>query len=385
MEEIELSNTRIKILDRIPVGLCLLRQDLVVLFWNSCLENWTKIPREQIVGTNICDRFPHLDRPKYLLRFETVFQQGLPALFSPQLHQPIIPSLLPNGKKRIQRTTVTAFPALKGKGFYALLTIEDITDMSLMLEAYHNELEQRKQVQEELQRSNAELEQFAYVASHDLREPLRIATSFSQLLEQNYSEQLDAEAKQIIDFIVKAAKRMQALINDILEYSRVNRNKRPLQLTDSQEVIEESLFNLRILLEETEAKVNVGSLPKIIGNKSQLVQLFQNLIDNAIKYRNIKQIPEIQVGAKAENGECLFWVKDNGIGIPSQQFQRIFKIFQRLHGREEYRGTGIGLAICQKIVELHGGKIWVESEFGKGSTFYFTLRSGEISNNPSIN
>ena len=381
MKNINTSNVSIEILDCVPVGLCLLRKDFVVLFWNSCLETWTKIPRTEIVGTNINDRFPHLHLPKYQLRFKKVFQQGVTAIFSPQLHEPLIPCLLPNGKQRIQHTTVNPVPAFEGEGFYGLLAIEDVTNATSMLTMYHKELKERKQIQEELESSNAELEQFAYIASHDLREPLRIAITFSQLLQQSYSKQLDAEADKIINFIVDAARRMQALITDILEYSQVNKNKQRFEPTDSQEVLETSLLNLKLLLEETEAIVKVETLPKVIGDKLQLVQLFQNLLDNAIKYRNSNQIPEIEIGAKAENGKWLFWVKDNGIGIPSQYFERIFKIFQRLHSREEYPGTGIGLAICQKIVRGHGGEIWVESEPGKGTTFFFTLRGKESSPN----
>ena len=377
MKNINTSNVSIEILDCVPVGLCLLRKDFVVLFWNSCLETWTKISRTEIVGTKIIDRFPHLQLPKYQLRFEKIFEQGVTAIFSPQLHEPLIPCLLPNGKQRIQNVTVNPVPAFEGEGFYGLLTIEDVTNATSMLAMYHKELKERKQIQEELERSNADLEQFAYIASHDLREPLRISITFSQLLQQSYSQQLDAEADKIINFIVEAAKRMQALITDVLEYSQVNTNRKPFKPTDSNEVLETTLFNLKLLLEETGTIVKVGNLPTVIGDKFQLVLLFQNLIDNAIKYRNSNQIPEIEIDAKAENGEWLFSVKDNGIGISSQYFERIFKIFQRLHSKEEYPGTGIGLAICQKIVRLHGGKIWVESESGKGATFLFTLPSVE--------
>ena len=233
----------------------------------------------------------------------------------------------------------------------------------------------RVEIEEELRRSNADLEQFAYVASHDLQEPLRMVSSYVQLLRRRYADKLGEDAQDFIEFAVDGAQRMQRLIDDLLAYSRVGTRGGPMEPADSGAALLRALGNLEARIEETGADVTHGPLPYVMGDSGQLVQLFQNLISNAIKYSQRK--PRILVeAADAEEG-WRFSVADNGIGIEPQYGERIFELFRRLHGRDEYSGTGIGLAICKKIVERHGGAIWVESEPGDGSTFYFTLQSAD--------
>lgn len=225
---------------------------------------------------------------------------------------------------------------------------------------------------EDLARSNAELEQFAYVASHDLQEPLRMISSYVQLLSRRYSGKLDTDADEFIAYAVEGTKRMQQLINDLLAYSRVGTRGKPPVPTSFERVFSAAMANLKIAVEESGAIVTHDKLPDEIADEMQMVQLFQNLIGNAIKFRS-HESPQINVSARAGEDEWIFSVKDDGIGIDPQFFDRIFTIFQRLHKRDEYPGTGIGLTVSKKIVERHGGRIWLESEPGKGTTFYFTI------------
>ncbi|WP_404790478.1 PAS domain S-box protein [Altericista sp. CCNU0014] len=231
------------------------------------------------------------------------------------------------------------------------------------------ELQQQKQ---DLARSNDELQQFAYVASHDLQEPLRMVTSYLELLERRYKGQLDPKADRFIAYAVDGATRMQILINDLLGYSRVGSRGQSFGRVDCAAILKNVLRNLQVAISENNAIVTHDPLPEVNADATQLTQLFQNLIGNAIKFRG-EDPPRIQIGVNRSNGKWLFSVCDNGIGIESQYISRIFVIFQRLHSRADYPGTGMGLAICKKIVERHGGKLWVESLPGEGSTFYFTL------------
>jgi light-regulated signal transduction histidine kinase (bacteriophytochrome) len=227
---------------------------------------------------------------------------------------------------------------------------------------------------EKLARSNEDLEQFAYVASHDLQEPLRMVTSYVQLLAKRYKSKLDADANEFIDFAVDGAIRMRKLINDLLTYSGVGTQGKELSPTDSEAVLAQSVNDLKLTIEDNEALVTHDPLPTVMADRPQLGQLFQNLIGNAIKFRG-NEPPRVHISASRNGSGWIFSVRDNGIGIAPEYSERIFIIFQRLHSRQEYAGTGIGLAICKKIVERHGGHIWVESEVGKGATFRFSLQA----------
>jgi PAS domain S-box-containing protein len=225
----------------------------------------------------------------------------------------------------------------------------------------------------ELARSNEDLQQFAYVASHDLREPLRTISGFLKLLQERYAPQLDAKAREYIGYSVDGATRMSNLIRDLLEYSRAGRKTDELRPVDARQALAGALASLRTAVQEAGATVTHDELPTVHGDPTQLTQLFQNLVGNAIKFRHAERPCQVHVAAAEQQGGWVFSVRDNGIGIPPDQADRIFVIFQRLHTREQYAGTGIGLAICKKIVERHGGRISVESKPGEGSTFFFTL------------
>ena len=232
--------------------------------------------------------------------------------------------------------------------------------------------EDHKQAQEELARSNRDLEQFAYVASHDLQEPLRMVATYTQLLAERYQGKLDDSADKYIHYAVDGALRMQKLVQDLLAFSRVGRQGMALGSTDCNVVVQAALQNLEAAILESGAAVKPDQLPVVMADGSQLAQVFQNLIGNAIKFHG-SGAPVIKVRAEAKAREWIFSVEDNGIGIAAEQVEDIFVIFRRLHTREEYSGNGIGLSICKNIIEHHGGRIWVESEPGQGSTFKFTI------------
>lgn len=245
----------------------------------------------------------------------------------------------------------------------------DLCRISQQLASRAEELNRKS---EDLMRSNAELEQFAHIASHDLQEPLRMISSYVQLLSRRYKGRLDDDADEFIDYAVEGTRRMQQLIGDLLAYSRVGTRGRPLSPTSLEEALSEALANLKLAMEESGAVVTHDELPMVLADKVQIVQLFQNLIGNAIKFRS-EQSPRVQISARQNEREWTISVQDNGIGIDPQFHDRIFTIFQRLHGRDEYPGTGIGLTIARKIVQRHGGRIWLESEPGHKTTFYFTM------------
>jgi len=231
--------------------------------------------------------------------------------------------------------------------------------------------EHLQKLNENLLKSNKELESFAYITSHDLQEPLRMVTSYTQLLEQKYKNQLDESAKDYISFAVEGAKRMYDLINGLLEYSRISKKEPSFSKVDTNKVLDTVKANLNLVIKERHCKIETGKLPVILADFNQMIQLFQNLIANGIKFSNDE--PHICISSKTEKTRYVFSVKDEGIGIESKYFNQIFEIFKRLNPREQFEGTGIGLAICKRIVENHNGEIWIESEPGKGSVFNFTL------------
>ncbi len=257
--------------------------------------------------------------------------------------------------------------------------LKDKDDKYLGFCGVMTDITERKQHEEslmkyaqELTRSNEELSQFAYVASHDLQEPLRMVTSYLQMIEQRYKDKLDADGIEFINYSVDGAARMKVLINDLLAYSRLDRARTPFQQVDMDTSLLMAIHHLQLTIDDTKATITHDPMPEITANDSHMIQLMQNLIGNALKFHS-EAAPQIHVGCKREGDDWLFSVRDNGIGIEAEYLERIFVIFQRLHPRERYPGTGIGLAICKKIVETHDGRIWAESQPGIGTTFYFTI------------
>jgi len=270
-----------------------------------------------------------------------------------------------NKQAKIKWVMETVVPIYYRRKRATLGSLIDVTERKQMEERL-------QQITAEMQRSNTELEQFAYVISHDLQEPLRMVSSYTQLLAKRYSNKLDADADEFISYAVNGAKRMQTLLHDLLEYSRVGTRGKPFSPVNCEHVVEQAMANLKIAIKECSASVSYDTLPTVIGDEGQLVRLFQNLIGNALKFRQ-DEAPQVQITAQRRNNIVTFSIKDNGIGIDPQHSQSIFEIFRRLHTREEYPGTGMGLAICKKIVERHGGHISVQSQPGQGSTFYFSV------------
>ncbi len=281
--------------------------------------------------------------------------------------------LPPTCRLRIGRQTVLQYAALDELGR------EREYQRMLMEERLRWEEERSKELEAqaaELRSANEDLEQFAFAASHDLREPLRMVASYIQLLSERYDGQLDEEADLFIGFALDGAERMQQLLDDLLSYCRLGRGGLSLAAVDMNGVVDQVLSNLTVAIRESDASVTRGHLPMVVGNRSQLVQLLQNLVSNAIKFRS-EDRPEVRISMAERAGVRVFCVRDNGIGMDPKDQHRIFQIFQRLHSREEYDGTGIGLTIAKKIVDQHGGEMWVDSSPGEGTSFYFTLPSSE--------
>jgi PAS domain S-box-containing protein len=350
-------------------GIVIAALDETVTDCNEAILRLTQRSREEIIGKP----FEHLLPPEFrslipdahkflvgavLVRTETSRGERETIRNDAQL-------LRKNGERVDIEVNISTIEDASGQPAEFLIVARDVTERKRMEQQLDDTLA-------DLKRSNAELEQFAYIASHDLQEPLRMITSYMQIIEEDYKGKLDADADQYIAFTVEGAKRMQTLIDDLLAYSRVGTRGEPFIPTSMNSVLSKAIANLEVAIEESHAVVTHDQLPTVLGDESQLIQLFQNLLGNAIKFRG-DDAPAIHVGVEETKDGWVFSVRDNGIGIDMKYIERIFTIFQRLHARDEYPGTGIGLAVVKKIVERHGGRIWVKSAPESGSTFYFTL------------
>jgi signal transduction histidine kinase len=348
------------IVETVREPLVVLNVDLKILSANRSFYNTFKVIPDETVGKFIYDLG---DRQWDIPRLRTLFEDILPKNtrfdnFEVEHDFPIIGrKIMLLNARRIYREDIGMQ--------MILLAIEDIT------ESRQREKELKK-LSEELARSNTDLRDFAYVASHDLKKPLQSIEGFAKLLGRRYKGKLDAKADEFIEYIGSGVKRMQELIKDLLEYSQIGAKEKKFKPTNCSGVVEKALGNLQAAIEERNAVVTYDELPTVMIDTPQMISLFQNLIDNAIKFHG-EEAPRIHISTERKGDEWVFSIRDNGIGIDPKDSERIFGMFQRLHGSTDYPGTGIGLAICKRIIERHGGRIWVESEAGKGSTFYFTM------------
>ena len=344
--------------DNIPNLAWMADADGWIFWYNQQWYDYTGTTLEEMQGWG----WQKVHHPDYL---DSVTEEWTTKILDEEPYDNIFPLKGKNGNYRWFLTRITPIRDEQGKVQRWFGTNTDITERKNIEEDLKNTMDKLKQ-------SNKELEQFAYITSHDLREPLRMITSFLQLLERRYKDKLDQDANEFIDFAVNGAKRLDMMTNDLLKYSKITNEKRETIPVNFEHVLKHALTNLKVQIDENNAIVTHDPLPTIKGDEQLKIQLFQNIIGNSIKYRS-QETPKIHISATKEENQYLFSIKDNGIGMPSEHLERIFTIFNRLHTHEEYEGTGIGLAIAQKIVHQQGGQIWARSIQGKGTTFYFTI------------
>jgi PAS domain S-box-containing protein len=348
---------RNSILERIDDAFFAVDKNWVVTYWNNMAEKVLRTPKNKVLNHNLWEVFSDsVDSESYKQYHEAV--ETNQAVHFEDYYQPI--------EKWYE---ISAYPSDTGLSVY----FKDVTDRKVSDIRLRELNEALQKHAKELAISNAELEQFAYVASHDLQEPLRMVTSFMTQLEKKYGDVVDDKGRQYIQFAVDGAKRMRQIILDLLDFSRVGRTEDDLEEVNFNNLINEISALYRRQIEEVQASIIFEGLPTFQTYKTLMRQVFQNLISNSLKYHKIDEPPVIEISCKENATTYQFSIKDNGIGIASEYFDKIFIIFQRLHNKDEYSGTGMGLAIAKKIIENLGGKIWVKSEEGKGSTFYFTL------------
>jgi signal transduction histidine kinase/ActR/RegA family two-component response regulator len=384
MNKVEQAQQQFQLLDKITLGAFVLQSDHIVLFWNSCLEQWTRIPRSKILGVSILEYFPHLQEPRYANRLQQIFQGGPPTIFSSQLHKYVIPVVLPQGQHRIQHTTVTAVPASDGDGFYALFSIQDVTDLTFRVQEYKNlrdqaiaEAEERQRAQEAAEAANRIKDEFLAIVSHELRSPLNPILGWAKLLKKRSLN--EAATLRAVETIERNAEIQAQLIDDLLDISRILRGKLALSLeaVNLATVIEAALDTVRLAAEAKSIEINLDLDPRVAsvkGDSSRLQQIVWNLLSNAIKFT--PSGGKVEVYLKQIDGYVEIQVKDTGKGISSEFLPYVFEYFRQADSSITRRsgGLGLGLAIVRQLVELHGGRVWAESPGEEqGATFTVSL------------
>jgi PAS domain S-box-containing protein len=359
-------------------GIIIIREDLIIVSANKAASDILGYEKDELTEKNLMSLLPGEQQNRLRNALEMLGSYD-PTCKDPGGFLFELPAFKKDGKDLTMEISMACWQ--NEGGVNISLFIRDVTErnaqsikLAEQAKRLAEEVAERKKVEEELVAKNRELEQFAYVASHDLQEPLRMVASYTQLLARRYKNHLDADAEEFIGFVMEGATRMQALISGLLTYSRIGSRGVPLQEVDMNNVMGIVRSNLSLLIDETESVIQYPALPAIQADPNQMVQLMQNLIVNAIKFRKQTEVPRVHISYRDHDDFWQFEVADNGIGIEEQHRERIFQIFQRLHNREEYAGTGIGLALCKKIVERHGGSIWEEPSPLGGACFAFTIK-----------
>jgi signal transduction histidine kinase/CheY-like chemotaxis protein len=384
MNKIEQAQEKFNLLDKIPLGAFILHPDRTVLFWNCCLEEWTKIPKNKILGTSIYEYFPHLNQPRYGSRLEQIFEGGPPTIFSSQLHKYVIPVPLPQDKYRIQHTTVTAVPALDGEGFYALFSIQDVTDLTFRVQEYKTlrdralaVAEESQQAKEAAETANRIKDEFLAVVSHELRSPLNPILGWAKLLrKRTLSEEASLRALETIE---RNAELQVQLIDDLLDISRILRGKLALNLesVNLAATIESALETVQLAAQAKSIEISLDldtKIGQVKGDSSRLQQVVWNLLTNAVKFT--PSGGQVAVYLKQIDSQVEIQVKDTGKGISADFLPYVFESFRQADSSITRRsgGLGLGLAIVRQLVELHGGRVWAES-LGEeqGATFTVCL------------
>jgi PAS domain S-box-containing protein len=359
-----------KLMDIAPIGIAIIDRWGKIMGWNKEAASIFKKNEAMVLGTPLIQLFVQPDGHKLERYLNHCFKKSE---YTDSIDTLDLERKLQGNTRQFLNITAALFTDHRVDDKLLVLAIKDITNRILSARRLRELNLSLKEQTKELAASNAELEQFVFVASHDLQEPLRMITSFLTQLEKKYDSVLDDKGRQYIHFATDGAKRMRQVILDLLEFSRVGHADPERNTVDLNQVLEEIISMHKQLVKERDAIIEFDKLPKINAVRSLILQLFQNLINNAIKYQEKDHKPVVKIAWSEDDDYWHFRIRDNGIGIAKEYSEKIFHIFQRLHGREEYTGTGIGLALCKKIVQEHGGEIGVESEEGKGSTFYFTI------------